>query len=200
MLKASEYLRLYDSALLTTDIKQSLQIIQVCRRAVKFIGTYLEIQKLVRVPWPIVAAIHFRESSQDFTRHLHNGDPLGDFTIRVPRGRPENAGPPPFTWIESACDALSMRMRMPHDWDLASCLLYLEQYNGMGYQKRGLNTPYLWNYTQYYTKGLYVADGKFDPNIQEHRPGCVAILKTLQKNGVSLDFSQLSSDQAGAPN
>ncbi len=39
------------------------------------------------VPWELIGAIHFRESSLDFNKCLHNGDPLGQKTVRVPAGR-----------------------------------------------------------------------------------------------------------------
>src|SRR5688572_29442538 len=57
-------------------------------------------------PWFFVAVIHNMEASLDFDTHLHNGDPLTARTVQVPAGRPKS-GMPPFTWEESASDALS---------------------------------------------------------------------------------------------
>ena len=51
--------------------------------------------------------IHSLEAGLSFARHLHNGDPLSARTVQVPRGRPL-ADEPPFTWEQSAADALTM--------------------------------------------------------------------------------------------
>ena len=60
------------------------------------------------MPWYVVGLIHTMESSGNFAAHLHNGDPLSARTTHVPAGRPK-AGAPPFTWEESATDALTMQ-------------------------------------------------------------------------------------------
>ena len=62
------------------------------------------------MPWWFVAIVHFMEGGGKFTKHLHNGDPLTDRTVRVPRGRPL-FGNPPFRWEQSAIDALVDRDR-----------------------------------------------------------------------------------------
>lgn len=153
---------------------------------------YLTVQRFTQVPWFVVASIHFCESSLNFKRHLHNGDPLTDRTVHVPQGRPVY-GQPPFTWIESAVDAFDSLWR-PRFWDVSGALEFMERYNGLGYQKRGINTPYLWGYTDKYTKGLYVADGKFDPEKVDQGPGCVAVVKTLSAKGVELGLTLVDAN------
>ena len=37
---------------------------------------YEQVQNATGVPWYVVAIIHNMEASQNFKRHLHNGDPL----------------------------------------------------------------------------------------------------------------------------
>ena len=60
-------------------------------------------------------------------------------------------------------------------------MLYLfEKFNGFGYVKRGINTPYLWSYTNHYSKGKFAGDGKFDPNLVSKQPGTAAIMKALK--------------------
>ena len=181
-----DYLGLYSSCELTTDSAKLKQLDYVCRVALTNESIYQLVSHAVNIPWPLIAAIHFRESDQSFKCHLHNGDPLTSRTSHVPAGRPV-AGNPPFTWVESATDALKGVWR-PLTWDLATGLEFLEKYNGTGYQKHGVNTPYLWDFTDHYESGLYQADGTFSPTAQECRPGAVAILKTLEEKGVSLDF------------
>jgi lysozyme family protein len=95
---------------------------------------YRKVAGNMSIPWGFVAVIHNMEASQDFTRHLHNGDPLTNRTVQVPAGRPKN-GNPPFTWEESALDALSLKkLGSQTDWSLAGTLFQLERYNGWGYR------------------------------------------------------------------
>jgi len=49
---------------------------------------------------------HYRESGNDFSRHLHNGESLKNFTRKVPAHRPYVLHGPPFKFEESAVDAL----------------------------------------------------------------------------------------------
>lgn len=133
------------------------------------------------VPWYVVGAIHNMESDMSFTRHLHNGDPLTARTIHVPAGRPV-AGNPPFTWETSAVDALKLRgIDRIVDWSIPHMLLVVEGYNGYGYARKGINSPYLWaGSNQYGTApqiGKYVEDGKFDPTAVSNQIGAAVILR-----------------------
>jgi lysozyme family protein len=136
------------------------------------------------LPWYVVGLIHMMECSCDFDCHLHNGDSLRVRTTHEPKGRPfaqPIAGhSKPYQWQESARDALQMK---GYDkmiiWDIPHILQRLERYNGLGYQKKGINTPYLFSGTNHYTKGKFVADGKFDANAVSKQVGAAAILKML---------------------
>ena len=65
---------------------------------------YLAVAQRTGVPWFWIGIVHNMEASLDFTKHLHNGDPLTRRTVQVPKGRPEAspaAGPRrPYTWEE----------------------------------------------------------------------------------------------------
>jgi lysozyme family protein len=133
------------------------------------------------VPWDVIAVIHSRESSCNFAGVLHNGEHIigtGRKTKLVPKGRG------PFsTWEEAAIDALvncAPYAGKNKDWSLGNTLDLLESYNGLGYRKRGLPSPYLWAGTDQYTSGKYVADGKFDPNVVDQQLGAAAILIALR--------------------
>ena len=142
---------------------------------------YMGIETATGVPWMVVGAIHNMESSLNFQKHLHNGDPLTGRTTRVPAGRPQH-GSPPFSWEESAIDALAMKGWRPGlTWDLANTLDRLERYNGLGYRRyhQDVPTPYVWSGSQWYEKGKYVADGKWDPNAVSKQIGAGLILKKL---------------------
>ena len=130
------------------------------------------------MPWYFVGIIHAMEAGFRFDRHLHNGDLLTARTIRVPRGRP--AGAPPFDWETSARDALTFEgFDIVTDWSIPHPLYLWERYNGLGYRFKGLRTPYLWSFSNLYSRGRYVADGVYDPNESSKQCGAAVILKML---------------------
>lgn len=133
------------------------------------------------VDWLVIACIHYREASFDFTTHLHNGDPLSARTVHVPAGRPIS-GNPPFTWEQSAIDALQYDgADKVHTWNLNNTLYYLEKFNGFGYRKyHGINSPYLWSGTNHYTTGKYEQDGKYNADLVDKQIGCAPLLATLE--------------------
>lgn len=140
------------------------------------------------MPWWFMGCFHFMEAGHKknmFSSHPHNGDPLSARTVNVPKGRPVK-GQPPFSWEESAIDAVAYMegrnkvwQSLKGKWDLESSLLKFEAYNGMGYRAKGINSPYLYSYTQFYTVGKYASDNKYDPNLVSKQPGVVAIMKAL---------------------
>ena len=142
---------------------------------------YATVATKTGVPWDVIAVIHYRESSNDFAGVLHNGQKIigtGRKTTLVPKGRG------PFTsWEQAAIDALNNCAPYAgknKDWSLANTLDVLERYNGLGYRKKGLPSPYLWAGTDQYAKGKYVADGKYDPNHVAQQLGVASLLIALR--------------------
>jgi lysozyme family protein len=147
------------------------------------------------IPWYFIGAVHSLESSLSFSRHLHNGDPLTKRTVQVPAGRPLT-GNPPFTWEESAEDALSMKnLYAWTDWSIPGLLYKLEEYNGFGYRQYhpSVKSPYLWSFTNQYDSGRYVADGTWSPTARSSQCGAAAILRRLA------EWQSISFDNAGLP-
>ncbi|WP_343302941.1 hypothetical protein AAHN97_15430 [Chitinophaga niabensis] len=139
-----------------------------------------------RIPWFFIACVHYLECSFNFSKHLHNGDPLTGYTVQVPAGRPKVGHPPPFTFEESAVDALKfMKFDKVRQWTLPFILRKLEAYNGFGYFKyKKINSPYLWSFSGHYTKGKYVKDGKFDKDAVSQQMGSAVILKRMEERGL----------------
>jgi peptidoglycan hydrolase-like protein with peptidoglycan-binding domain/lysozyme family protein len=144
---------------------------------------YEAVAEEMDLPAELVAALHYRESGNDFSRYLHNGDPLGQKTTRVPKG----IGPF-HTWEESANDALGESYKKgiqeslgltADSTDLAAIATYAELYNGTGYSQRGLASPYAFAGTSAQDKGMYVEDSKFDANVEDQRLGVVSIVQLL---------------------
>jgi lysozyme family protein len=140
---------------------------------------YQLVEQQIGVPWRFVGNIHGMECGFNFSAHLHNGDKLTARTVQVPKGRPV-AGNPPFTWLESALDALRLRkLDQVTDWSLPHMLYLLEGYNGFGYRRRGLPTPYLWSFSSNYEKGKFVADGHFDADAVSKQCGAALMLQAV---------------------
>ncbi|MBS7566733.1 hypothetical protein KHS38_20175 [Mucilaginibacter sp. Bleaf8] len=137
------------------------------------------------VPWYFIACVHYLECSFSFKKHLHNGDPLTGYTVHVPAHRPKVGHAPPFTFEESAVDALKlMKYDQVTNWSLPFILQKLEGYNGFGYNKKGVHTPYLWSFSNHYTKGKYVKDGVFDANAVSQQLGAAVILKRMEQRAL----------------
>jgi lysozyme family protein len=142
-------------------------------------ATYQQVGASLNIPWVFIGITHGMECGFNFLTHLHNGDPLSARTVQVPKGRPAS-GNPPFTWSQSARDALIFKgYHQVDDWSVPHMLHLFERYNGMGYRRRGVPTPYLWSYSNLYAKGKFVADGHFDPEAVSKQCGAALMLKSV---------------------
>ena len=154
---------------------------------------YEKVERMRRngVPWFIVAGLHERESSQRFTRHLHEGSPLTRRTRYIPRGRPVR-GSPPFTWEESAEDALYLLKDLENkcpNWytDIDRAIDLIERYNGLGYRRYHPEvgwSPYLASGSQLYTRGKYVADGRFSRTAVDKQIGVLTLMRRMIDRGI----------------
>ncbi len=146
---------------------------------------YEAVASEVGAPWFFIAAIHNMEASRRFNRHLHNGDRLTARTVHVPSGRPVE-GDPPFSWEESAQDALNMHgINKVEEWSLPRILYELEKYNGWGYRlyHAHVKSPYLWSFSNHYTSGKYVADGTWSDTAVSRQCGAAVIIRRLEERG-----------------
>lgn len=135
------------------------------------------------LPW-VIGILHNLESGMDFNTHLHNGDPLANKTVRIPSGRPEfwfDIPKSERTWEMSAVDAM---MSAPHRSisdpetinNIGLLLDKVERFNGLGYRKKGIYSPYLWSGTSHYSRGKYVRDGVYDANAVSKQVGFAVVL------------------------
>lgn len=138
---------------------------------------YQAVEKRTGVPWWFIAVVHEREASQRWDRSLAQGDPWNAKSIHVPKNRG------PFnSWEDAAYDAL---VNCPpyaarnKDWSPGGALAMLEKYNGLGYFRKGVPSPYIWAGTNQYTRGKYVRDGVYDPNTVDTQLGVAGLLKFM---------------------
>ncbi|HEY0505887.1 MAG TPA: hypothetical protein VGD42_20580 [Lysobacter sp.] len=146
---------------------------------------YRGVARPLGIPWQVVAVIHNMECSQRFDQHLHNGDPLTARTRNVPANRPPT-GSPPFTWEASARDALTFDgVAAWNDWSVPGTLYLLERYNGWGYRLHHpeVKSPYLWSFSNHYSRGKYVHDGTWSDTAKSGQVGAATLLRRMAERG-----------------
>jgi lysozyme family protein len=178
---AEEYQTLFDSCITRDEYKARFHEVILGISYNK--NTYINVAKLSgnNIPWYFIAAIHSLESSLNFKTHLHNGDPLTSRTIHIPVNRP-SIGKPPFSWAESAIDAIRFKkLDSWTNWTISGMLYKLEEYNGWGYRKYhpDILSPYLWSSSNHYTSGKYTSDGHFSRLAISQQVGGALIIKYL---------------------
>lgn len=165
---------------------------RVVARIMRYEAQYRAVDKQTNVPWYVIAALHNMESSGSFRHHLHEGSPLSGRTRWVPKGRPK-WGSPPYSWEESAKDALLYDRMGEVRWAyLFDTLWAVQRYNGTGYWRyhRSTPSPYLYAKTSIERPGKYVSDGKWSSTAISAQIGVAAIWKRMEARGI-LDFGRL---------
>lgn len=172
------YLRLWKTSQTRAEWKSAARA--TANKVLKSRARYEAIQKATGVPWFWIGLTHQLEAGGRFDRHLHNGDRLTARTRLVPAGRPKT-GSPPFTFEESAIDALTMKgLQKIKAWPIERLLYEAERYNGFGYRGRGKpNSPYLWSGANHYTRGKYIRDHVYSSSAVSQQVGFVIALREL---------------------
>lgn len=158
----------------------------VAKRLVAAKQRYITVSGRTGVPWPFIAVTHQRESSQNWSKSLAQGDPFDRVSTHVPAGRGPFA-----TWEDAAYDALvncGPYAARNKDWSIGGMLSLLERYNGVGYFNRGLPSPYIWSGTDQYSRGKYVRDGVFDPDEVDKQLGCAGLILAMMQIDPSIKF------------
>lgn len=194
----TEYQELFDQCMINTEKLPEIE--RIIQNIVNNKNRYETVSEESEIPWYVIGAIHNMESSLNFNCHLHNGDPLTNRTTHVPAGRPLS-GNPPFTWEESAQDSLKLqRLDTWVDWSIPGILYKIEEYNGWGYRTRHpeVLSPYLWSGSNHYTRGKYVADGRWSDTAVSSQIGAAVILRRLvEKNLIEMETD--SASETGRP-
>jgi lysozyme family protein len=183
----SEYQRLFDTCSIRPE--KYKEVDGILNTILKGKPLYEKLEQKLNIPWQFIGIIHCMEGSCNFKVHLHNGDPLTGKTVQVPAGRPKD-GNPPFTWEMSAEDALILKkFNNIHDWSVPAMLFRFEGYNGFGYRKADINmpSPYLWSYSNHYSKGKFVSDGKFSPVAISKQCGAAVLLRRFFERQIAKD-------------
>jgi lysozyme family protein len=145
-------------------------------RETEEINDMLNLKGEGRFRWELLAALHGLEGGYDFNKQILNGQPWNMRTTIVPR----NLGP--FrSWSEACAKAFEIK-RLPERWTIPNTLYFMLTFNGLGYLNRGLYSPYLWSYSQYYADqggGKFTRDHHFDRSFISLQVGGAILLKKL---------------------
>jgi len=179
------YIQLFNTCVVNPDKKSNVAWYVDKLSSDKYRSAYQQLEDVVCVPWYFIGVIHALETSFNFQSHLHNGDPLSHKTVHVPAGRPV-PWLPPSDWQSSAKDALQIEGYVNHtDWNLAKLLYRLEAYNGMrSREEHGINSPYLWSFSNHYTSGKFVADNVWSSTAVSQQCGAAVMIKELVNRGL----------------
>jgi lysozyme family protein len=160
---------------------------------------YQEIEKVTNVPWFIIAVIHERESSQDFTKQLGQGDSLDQVSRHVPRGMGpyyNHPSDPPLQDAFYRCAVDTLENTAPYaarwkDWSAGGSMTLLITYNGTGYwfYHNHEPSPYDWGATDQEVRGKYTSDGSFSASTFDTQIGCAAMLKQMMVIDNTIKFT-----------
>lgn len=201
------YIKLWKS--LVSDPSRIGEIDNTARKIIARKSRYQAVERMTTVPWWFIGVVHLREASLRFDLHLHNGDPLSAKTRNVPAGRPP--GNPPWTWEESAIDALAMKgFDKAGSWPIEAVAFRLEAYNGWGYWSSGFPipsdqlgvSPYLWAACvpgRPYRTGKFVRDHVYDPGTVDRQLGCMPLLQRMAALDGSIKFAVEAPASPDAP-
>lgn len=170
-----DYIDFYNKIIISPSIAQEVNIIAT---EIRNEPRYLKVEEETGVSANLIGAIHQLESGRDFKTHLHNGDSLLRKTRKSPAGRPP--GKPPFTWLNSAIDAVKYDGLTTSDSKAEQCQASIN-YNGLGYERKGIVSPYGFNGSQFYKRGKYTGDGVYNPRVVSKQIGVCVILKEIER-------------------
>jgi lysozyme family protein len=156
----------------TMEIKNIEVVERIAQNIKNHKSRYLAAQLLTGVDWRIIGVIHNLEAGGSFARQILNGERWKKRTRLVPKGEG-----PWRSWEESCVTAFKYHKLESNS--VGAVLKFLERYNGLGYVKRGINSPYIWSYTNHYTSGKYVSDGKYSSYAVSKQAGAAPTLKLL---------------------
>ena len=87
-----------------------------------------------------------------------------------------------LTWCNYMVEILALKIKFLQEdgfcgfYRIEDWLYFLEHCDATNYRKYGINSPFLWNGTNHYTKGKFKADGKFYSEEVAKHIGAVPIM------------------------
>lgn len=165
-------------------------------------ATYETVASATNVPALLIAALHYRESSGDFTTYLHQGDPLGAAAVNEPSDIPLFQAD---EWDKAAIHAISLKERSRADLgitttttDMTALATFAERYNGFGYYNHGTASAYVFAGSSAYTGGKYVADHEFSETAVDGQLGVYAMVTYAGEQDAGTESTAMTSSPPAA--
>lgn len=151
------------------------QVRRETTRIMTGLTAYKTVEAKTGIPWVFPACIHELEADCNFRLQILNGEPWDRVTHLVPKGLG-----PWGSWADATVYALKPLDEIS-DWTVQQCLLQWERWNGGGYRRRGLNSPYLWAGCNHGVGvGYYTSDGKYSATAVSKQIGAGVLLWYLK--------------------
>ena len=177
------YADLYDTAVLVLPAQTShldgISVEYSLRRAAgtikRHMNTYQRVLAQTGVSMYFVGLLHWMECGCDFERQILNGERWASRTTRHP------VGYGPFaSWFDAAQVALYKLTQRALLWDVPTTLRELEKWNGYGYRRADVHSPYLWGLTNHgMGVGKFEKDGQYNALAKTKQVGAGIVLKAL---------------------
>ncbi len=154
----SQLQRMFDTCIIK-EIRYP-EIDNCLKQIVKNKNRYVSVSGKFSIPWYVTGILHASICGCDFKIHLHNGDSLNGRTISIPIGFPKR-GRPPFSWEQSAEDALQFYGLLKwSDWSIPGILYNLEIIRRDEYEANETRSLKLWNFSNHCTEAKESGEGK----------------------------------------
>ena len=179
----------------TTNSDMDAEIQKFADAYERNIDRYIELSKLTSVPPEVLAVIHYRENTSDYLNgdfqvYLHNGERLGEVTVREPKGiLYDDFDTAAIDAIAGKSDYIEKYHLYSNSEDIIAMMCFLEVYNGLGYYNNNHVSPYSYSGTNLYVSGKYVedlnADGEmisaYHSEIVDQQVGSYLLLKAIME-------------------
>lgn len=185
----NEYAILWETMVISPSKKSLIDKVVAKLRTPDRWAEYTKLYEATGVPPQVTAVINERECGGNLKGVLHNGELIvgtNRKTKLVPAGRGPFA-----TFFAAGVDAYRKEGLDTFDWKAggAARVAYsLEKFNGFGYRKRGIHSPYLWAATNHYTRGKFIADRVYSASHVDQQLGGMAVLRRMMDLDPSLKF------------
>src|SRR5207248_3311558 len=73
-------------------------------------------------------------------------------------------------------------------WSVERSCYMIELYNGFGYRRHGIYSPYLWSFSSNYSAGKYVQDGQWSASAVDAQCGVMPLISRLMAADPSVAF------------
>lgn len=161
-------------------------------------AVYGEVAARTGVPIAVLMALSEREMSGNLRCYLGNGQLLIRRTTIVPIGRGPFLRQAPQDFIVGCLDALHLDgldqvASQPGGWTMPRAAYETEEWNGEGYRRMGIPSPYVFGATSVQRPGKYIRDHVYDSHVMDPQLGTLAIIEKLMELDSSLSFGAAST-------